>query len=72
MELLDNLYFMARTRFLCFLNDFKENEMGVSSIVATVLLILVVVLLVSIFWGLISGWLADTWNRIIGADTIGS
>lgn len=71
IELLDNLYFKAKAHFTCFVNGFKKDEMGVSSIVATILLILVVVLLVSIFWKYIKEWLEQMWTKITTqADTI--
>ncbi|MCM1467081.1 MAG: hypothetical protein NC086_02955 [Alistipes sp.] len=72
MEILDDLFWKAKLRFLCFVNDFKKDEMGVSSIVATILLILVVVLLVAMFWKYISQWLTDMWEKITNkAETIG-
>ena len=54
------------------IGKFKKDETGVSSIVATVLLILIVVLLAALFWDKISQWFNDTWEKILGqSDTIG-
>ena len=68
---LDGLYWGVRTRVENFVNELKKDETGVSAIVATVLLILIVVLLASLFWDKISTWFSETWERIIGSDTIG-
>ena len=43
LNLLDRMYVGARVRSARFLEEFKKDETGVSAIVATVLLILVVV-----------------------------
>ena len=51
--------------------SFKEEEQGVSAIVATIILILIVVLLAVVFWNSISEFLADMWAKITGnADQI--
>lgn len=72
IKALDRMYIGAKIRITNFFNDLKNGEAGVSAIVATVLLILIVVLLASLFWNQISQWFSDTWERITGADTIGS
>ena len=46
--------------------SFKEEEQGVSAIVATIILILIVVLLAVVFWNSISEWLSDLWQQITG------
>lgn len=71
LKTMDNLYIGARIRMAKFAEQFKKDEAGVSSIVATVLLILIVVLLAAIFWENISSWFTTTWEKITGqADTI--
>ena len=56
----------------CFLASLKNDERGVSPIVATILTILIVALLAAIFWKYISQFFEDIWNRIINqTDTIG-
>ena len=69
---LDSLYLGAKARLENFVNELKRDEAGVAAIVATVLLILIVVLLASLFWDKISEWFTDTWDRIMGSDTIGN
>ncbi len=50
-------------------NDLKNDEHGVSSIVAAVLLILIVLLLVSIFWTNLKEWFTNTlWGRVTGSS----
>ena len=72
MRTLDRLYIGGKTRMAQFINGLKRDESGVSSIVATVLLILIVVLLAAIFWENISTWFTETWEKITGkAATIG-
>ena len=71
IKALDKMYIGAQIRINNFFNELKNGEAGVSAIVATVLLILIVVLLASLFWTQISQWFSDTWARITGADTIG-
>lgn len=67
---LNRMYIGAKIRIFDFMDNLKNDETGVSTIVATVLLILVVVLLASLFWDNISKWFSDTWDKIINADRI--
>lgn len=72
LDFLDSLYIGAAIRTRMFIDSFKKDERGVSSIVATVLLILIVVCLAAIFWNSISSWFTDMWSKITGkANTIG-
>lgn len=66
MRTLDRLYIGGKTRMAQFINGLKMDESGVSSIVATVLLILIVVLLTAIFWDNLQKWFEDIWKRILG------
>ena len=66
MRTLDRLYIAGKTRMAQFINGLKRDESGVSSIVATVLLILIVVLLTAIFWDNLQKWFEDIWKRILG------
>lgn len=71
LKAMDSLYIGAKIRMAKFAEQFKNDEAGVSSIVATVLLILIVVLLAAIFWTNIQEWFGTTWDKITGkADTI--
>ena len=72
LKTLDRFYLGAKIRMANFADQCKKDETGVSSIVATVLLILIVVLLAALFWDKISQWFNDTWEKILGqSDTIG-
>ena len=72
LKTLDRFYIGAKIRMANFADQFKKDETGVSSIVATVLLILIVVLLAALFGDKISQWFNDTWEKILGqSDTIG-
>ena len=44
--------------------QFKNDEMGVSSIVATIILILIVVILAALFFNSIKEWLGNLWRAI--------
>ena len=72
MNFLDNLYLDARFKMQNFFSELKNEEDGVSNIVATVLLIVIVVALAAILWGFLSGWFQNIFKNITGqADTIG-
>ena len=64
MNYLDNLYLDAKFKMQKFFSDLKNEEEGVSNIVATVILILIVVLLAAALWGVLSGWFKDMWDKI--------
>ena len=64
LKTLDRFYIGAKIRMANFADQFKKDETGVSSIVATVLLILIVVLLAALFWDKISQWFNDTWDNL--------
>ena len=71
MQFLDDLLIGFKCRVVKAAERFEE-ESGVSSFVATILLIVIVVALTAIFWKYISQWFEDTWQKITGqADTIG-
>ncbi|MBR6095269.1 MAG: hypothetical protein IKP92_09655 [Lachnospiraceae bacterium] len=66
MNYLDNLYLDTKFKMKKFFSDFKNEEEGVSNIVATVILILIVVLLAAALWGILSGFFNDLWDQIRG------
>ncbi|MCD7836227.1 MAG: hypothetical protein LUG83_06205 [Lachnospiraceae bacterium] len=71
LKIINRMYIGTKIRFSDFINNLKQEETGVSSIVATVLLILIVVLLASVFWSYISEWFETMWTKITqNADTI--
>lgn len=72
MQLLDSFIISARCRLVRSAERFRE-ESGVSSFVATILLIVIVVALCALFWTNISQWFANTWLSIMGdASKIGN
>lgn len=68
LNTLDRFYIGAKIRMNNFVDQFKKDQTGVSSIVATVLLILIVVLLVSIFWKYLKGWFEELWKKITDVE----
>lgn len=70
---IDSKYLTMRTRMQRFTEEFVNGEMGVSSFVATILLIVIVVALCALFWTNISQWFNDMWIKITGdASKIGN
>ena len=65
MQFLDNLMIGFKCRAVKAAERFEE-ESGVSSFVATILLIVIVVALTAIFWQYISDWFDDIWVKITG------
>lgn len=79
MKFVDNLVIGLQCRALRLKwraqEGFKRfmDESGVSSFVATILLIVIVVALTAIFWGYIKEWFETIWEQITGkASTIGN
>lgn len=71
MNALDRLYIGAQIKAMRVkesIRDFFNSQDGVSNIVATILLILIVVLLIGVFWNAISGWLAKVWEKIMNNE----
>ena len=67
----DGLIIGAKNKISGWVSEFRNDEHGVSSFVATILLILIVVLLCGLFWSYISQWFEDVWKQIMGeAGTI--
>ncbi len=71
MNYLDNLYIGAKLRISNFLTNFKNEEEGISNIVATVLLIVIVVALAAFLWAALSGWLGRLWETLIEGKSEG-
>lgn len=68
----DNAIIAMKCRALKMKERFEE-ESGVSSFVATILLIVIVVALTAAFWTKINEWFGDTWDNITGqASNVGS
>ncbi len=71
MQFFDNVIIGLKCRTAKAVERF-EDESGVSSFVATILLIVIVVAITAIFWDKIQVWFDETWKKITGdADKIG-
>jgi len=71
MQFLDDLIIGFKCRAVKAAERFEE-ESGVSSFVATILLIVIVVALTAIFWTKINSWFTETWDKITDkAGTVG-
>ena len=61
LDTLNKAYIMTSIWIKCKIEEFKENEMGVSGVVAAVVLVLIAMLLVGMFWekikSIVTGWL---------------
>ncbi len=60
----------GKIRTAAFFESFSDDERGVSAIIATVLILVIVVALVAIFWDKISAWFSELWNKIVGNETV--
>ena len=65
---LDRMYIGMMNRVNQFIEDFSNDERGVSNFVATIIMILIVVLLCAMFFDNIKTYFNDLWARILGAD----
>lgn len=71
LGVIDSFVISVKNKIFCAYTAIKEDEKGVSNIVATVILILIVVLLAGIFWKQLSAWFQELWARITkGAEEI--
>lgn len=72
MNTLDKLYLGAQIKAGVMKENFKKfmtEEHGVSNIVATIILLLIVVLLIGIFWNRLQDWLNTLMGKIFGFGT---
>ena len=67
-NVLDRMYIGMMNRVNQFIEDFSNDERGVSNFVATIIMILIVVLLCAMFFDNIKPYFNDLWARILGAD----
>lgn len=65
VEKLSDLFIEASIRWNHFINDFKNDEGGLSGVVVAVLLILVAVLAIVLIWNALSGQLTTWWQNIV-------
>jgi len=65
-NLLDRMYLKMLDKMTQLVEEFNEDEKGVSNFVATIVMILIVVLLCALFWEYISEWFETMWAKIMG------
>lgn len=70
LDKLGSAYLRSKIWLKCKVEDFKENEMGVSGIVATIVLVAITLILVGIFWDKISGIVKTWFGQITDNSTI--
>ena len=71
MSLLDNMAINAKVRMWKFgekAKNFFTEEKGVSNVVATIILVLIVVLIIGVFWKQLSIWLNGMMQTIFGSS----
>ena len=69
MNTLDKLYLGAQIRAGIMKENFKKfmvEEHGVSNVVATIILLLIVVLIIGVFWDKLQDWLKRMMDTIFG------
>jgi len=66
---ISNFILMSYLSFIGFTRRLKNDELGLSDLVVSVLLILVAILAVVLFWAFLGEWLQDLWDRMRTADS---
>lgn len=66
--MLDDLFISAKVRWSHFVEDFKNDESGLSGVVVAVLLILISVLAVAAIWTALGDQLKTWWNDVSGQE----
>lgn len=71
MEWMDSLYFYgairaekAKEKVKDGVREFFTSQDGVSNVVATIIILLIVVIMISAFWDRLSGWIGQMMNDI--------
>ncbi|MBQ7983068.1 MAG: hypothetical protein IJ302_05840 [Clostridia bacterium] len=65
-NLIRRAYITMNTKKAAFAAELKNDERGVSAIVATVLLLLIVVLMAAVFYDTIAEWFSETMGKVLG------
>ena len=71
MNMLDSLCISMQTRAWRAkekIKDFLSAQDGVSNVVATIIILLVVVLLIGIFWGRLKTWVTGIMDKIFNTE----
>jgi len=64
-NLIRRAYITMNTRKAAIAAELKNDERGVSAIVATVLLLLIVVLMAAVFYDTIAEWFSETMGKVL-------
>ncbi len=75
MSKLDQMIISAKTKTTLAIEkakqsvkDFYTGEQGVSNVVATIIILLIVVLIIGVFWNRLSEWLNGIMDTIFGTE----
>jgi Flp pilus assembly pilin Flp len=71
MELLDRLYISAQSRLWRAkdkVKEFMDSQDGVSNVVATIIILLIVVLLIGVFWDRLKTFVGDMMDKIFNTE----
>jgi len=71
MRLLDSVYISMRSRMMAArdkMKEFLDAQDGVSNVVATIIILLIVVLLIGVFWGRLKEWVSGLMDTIFSSD----
>lgn len=63
-SLISSKIIMAQIKAKRFVKNLKDDNRGVSGIVAAVILVLIALLLAALFWGRLQEWFNSTWGNI--------
>lgn len=71
MNVLDKLYIGAHIRMMSARDKVKKflaSQDGVSNVVATIIVLLIVVLLIGVFWDKLQVWIKGIMDQIFGTE----
>lgn len=71
MKLLDHLYISVQSRLWRTkdkVKEFMNSQDGVSNVVATIIILLIVVLLIGVFWDRLKTFVGDMMNTIFNTE----
>ena len=70
--MLNDLFIAASVRWSHFVEDFKNDESGLSGVVVAVLLVVISVIAVVGIWSALNGQLETWWNNVTGSSIEGA
>ena len=72
VSMLNDLFIAASVRWSHFVEDFKNDESGLSGVVVAVLLVVISVIAVVGIWSALNGQLETWWNNVTGSSIEGA